>query len=92
MRACLGQSRLRVYRPGARPRWATSAHAKYPAAFRHQVTTLLLCAARLGMEQPEPQLLGKLPREVLLLLIETLAERNLSGSSWTVSPVPFPVP
>ena len=67
---------------GVRPRWVPSAHAMYPAAFRGQTRALLLCAARLGVEEPEPLLLGKLPREMLLLLIEALAERTFWDASW----------
>ena len=62
---------------GARPRWSCEAHSAYPADFREQVRTILLCANRLEIEfvrqsteggeleiiEDEPALLGKLPKE-----------------------------
>jgi len=65
---------------GARPIWSPRKHLSYPRAFREQVRTLLLCAQRHGAaasaaggEHEATLVLGKLPREVVLLLVEALA-------------------
>lgn len=70
---------------GARPRWSPRRHSAYPPIFRARVRTLLLCAQRHGAatsagapeggdEPAGAALLGRLPREVLLLLCEALGE------------------
>ena len=72
---------------GPRPRWTPRAHHHYPDDFRRCVFTVLLCANRLAsnatplgsgaanVESIEHGWhIGKLPKEVLLILVEWLAE------------------
>lgn len=61
---------------GARPRWTTRKHHVFEPGFRARVKALLLCAQRHAdeAEAGEGVGLGKLPREVLMILIEWLAE------------------
>lgn len=71
---------------GARPRWSPRRHLSYPVGFRDQVRALLLCAQRHGAaadapaeaSSVDPQApLGRLPKEVVLLLVEALAETTM---------------
>ena len=53
------------------PRWWTTAtHREYPERFRKRVEALLLCANASETQDG----LGKLPRELLLLIIEHMAK------------------
>ena len=65
---------------GARPRWKPTKHSLFPLSFRRAALTILLCANRLSADADaaggEPELLGKLPKEVLLLLVGELAEAS----------------
>ena len=77
---------------GARPRWSPSSHRLYPAAFRRMVLAVLLSAHRMAGEsggpgqpdgvnithevQTDRRLLGALPPEVLVVLMEWLSERT----------------
>jgi hypothetical protein len=63
--------------------WSIEAHADFPPRFRARVRALLLCATRRDC------LLAKLPAEILLQLVSTLARRTYWTVTERVSDVPL---